>query len=150
MCSVRRNSALPPTWLGCATSAGENDPGVLDELAGAVKDAATSAKRQMAGGPSSGAAANLMPDGGEAGGKAGDALDKPAAAQAAGCATRSGDGSSGPADSEAGNADNVIVDSQEWLAPQLKLQDQTPPEAAGGGAGGGVDTESSALPARQQ
>jgi len=103
---------------------------VLDKLAAVVKDAASSAATLLTGPADPGAAANLQPgigdgigDSGEQAGGSAAALDQPPAAQAGG--QTDGNGSSGGSSSDA-----AAAGSQEWLAPQPKLADRSPAEAA--------------------
>jgi hypothetical protein len=130
----------------CSLTAGANQPGVLDKLAGAVRDAAVSAAQSLVAPGDPAAAANLQPDIPSDSGAEAASPEQPPAAQSDVSMAQPSNGSepqtaesedrtdSSGYDAVDAAADPAIVGSQEWLAPQQQLPDQTPPEAGAAAA----------------
>ena len=135
--------------------AGASQPGVLDKLAGAVRDAAVSAAESLVSAGDPAAAANLQPGIPSSSGAEAASPEQLPAAQSDVSMARSSNGSEAQAE-EAGDrtgsgehaavgaADPAIVGSQEWLAPQQQLPDQTPPEAGAAAAAATADGDATA------
>lgn len=149
-------------------SGGANEPGVLDNLAGAVRDAAVSAAKSLASAGDPAAAANLQPGILSDSGAEAASFGQPPVAQSDVSMAQPSNGSrpqtaesedrtvSSGGDAGDTAADPAIVGSQEWLAPQQQLPDQTPPEAGAAAAAAvaagdsKAQTSSPAAPSPQQ
>ena len=128
---------------------------MLDRLAGAVRDAAVSAAQSLVADGDPAAAANMQPGlPSDSGIKQASQEQPPAAQPDVSSAHQSNGSEAQPAemgkrtgsDGDAAGAadadiDPAIVGSQEWLAPQQQLPDQTPPQPSAATAAAVTDSD---------